>query len=258
MVRGGTLERFVRPRVPGEEEAMETIFQAGRSTKKVVHKRKGTPWSNWDADKKQKCASIMVKHGYRFLRNQYGSETPPASTVRTWIKVLTLNGQLRPAGRPKWLTPREEDQVHRSVVGLRRHGYIVDRETLIVMAHTAVKVSRGDDCALPPLTLHWAKSFRRRYQIGRLRQSTTERPPLTADSWDAVNRWRAELNQIQQNPASFGIAMPSSWTGGLPDELVLGVDETPLHYIPASRGTYVTGAEEAVFIAGLLTLVSPL
>ena len=83
-----------------------------------------------------------------------------------------------------------------------------------------------------------------------MRKSSTDRPPLTADEWAAVNRWRQELLQIQKTPMAFGIGA-TACPNGIPDDLIIGVDETPLHYIPCANGTYVTGNEAGVFIAGL-------
>lgn len=91
-------------------------------------------------------------------------------------------------------------------------------------------------------------SHRRRFGIGRIRKATTDRPPLTNDSWDAVNKWRRELLEIQSSPAAYGIG----FQGVVPDDMVIGVDETPLHYVPNSFGTYVSAAEDAVYINGML------
>ena len=93
-------------------------------------------------------------------------------------------------------------------------------------------------------------SHRRRFGIGRIRKATTDRPPLTNDSWDAVNKWRKELLEIISSPAAYGIG----FHGVVPDDLVIGVNETPLHYVPNSFGTYVSAAEEAVFINGMFQL----
>ena len=93
--------------------------------------------------------------------------------------------------------------------------------------------------------------YRKRFNIGRLRQSTTDRPSLTADTWKAVNVWRRQLGEIQSSPGAWGIGMPADWDGGIPDDLIIGVDETPLHYIPTANGTYVTGTASAVYIAGV-------
>ena len=199
----------------------------------------------------------MVLKGYKVVRNQYGiGTTPPGSTIRTWISTLRVQGNLRLPGRPRWLTVPEEERVYQAVRCLRRHGYVVDRETLITMAASAVQQARGPQVEIPPLSIHWSTAFRRRYKIGRLRASTTDRPPLTEKTWDQVNLWRAELTQLQQGPVDFGVGLPAGWAGGIPDDFIIGVDETPLHYIPTQRGTYVTGGTEAVFIAGSVRDVS--
>ena len=56
---------------------------------------------------------------------------------------MLVNGVLRSPRRPRWLTKEEEDALYQSVVQLRRHGVIVDRETLVIMARVAVQVSCG-------------------------------------------------------------------------------------------------------------------
>ena len=56
---------------------------------------------------------------------------------------MLVIGVLRSPGRPKWLIKEEEDALYQSVVGLRRHGVIVDTETLVIMACVAVQVSCG-------------------------------------------------------------------------------------------------------------------
>ena len=58
------------------------------------------------------------------------------------------------------------------------------------------------------------------------------------------------MNLIQKSPADWGVRMPNGWIGGLPDDFILGVDETPLQYTPSANGTYVTGNESNTFIAG--------
>ena len=62
-------------------------------------------------------------------------------------------------GRPKWLTAGEEDQLYKAILSMRRHSCIVDRETILVMATATMKLSRGQDSALPVMSLHWARHF---------------------------------------------------------------------------------------------------
>ena len=223
----------------------------GKAHTPPKRRRKGTPWSTWSEDQKRECASLMVQKGYKVVRNHYGiGTTPPGSTIRTWISTLRVQGNLRLPGRPRWLTVPEEERVYKAVLCLRRHGYVADRETLITMAASALQQTRGPQAEIPPLSIYWSASFRRRFKIGKLRSSTTDRPPLTEKTWDQVNAWRAELLQLQHSPVDFGVGLPEGWVGGIPDDFIIGVDETPLHYIPSQRGTYVTGGAEAVFIAG--------
>ena len=247
-----TLDRFlvVQPKPAAPDALSALIQQAGADHSKKRQKRKATSWSKWTEEQKRKCCAMLTKHGYRFVRNAHGADTPPASTIRTWTRCLVLKGRLRVPGRPRWLTAKEEEQLYQSVISMRRHGCIVDRETLVVMAQATVRLSRGEQAEVLPITVHWCKAFRysslhpfpiyphrpsicrKRFQIGRLRKPSTERPPLTADNWQAVNEWRAELLQLQRTPADFGIGIPAGWSQGVPDEMVIGVDETPLHYVP--------------------------
>lgn len=162
------MDRFlVRPREEGEGAGapvvlapeVQHIVDVGMQRPKKKRRRGNTPWSNWTEEQKKACCEQFTKHGYMYLRNEYSDSTPPPSTVRTWVQILALKGKLRLAGRPRWLTEAEESRLFNSVVALRRHGCIVDRETLIIMAHAAVKLSRGDDTNLPPLTVHWCKAY---------------------------------------------------------------------------------------------------
>ena len=72
-----------------------------------------------------------------------GPDVPPCSIIRTWSGTMLVIGVLRSPGRPKWLIKEEDDELYQSVVGLRRHGVIVDTETLVIMACVAVQVSCG-------------------------------------------------------------------------------------------------------------------
>ena len=76
------------------------------------------------------------------------------------MATLAMKGRPRAVGRPKCFTDAEEEKLNKGVVSLRRHGLIVDRETLLVMAIYAVKKSRGADCDVPPLTAHWVKGYK--------------------------------------------------------------------------------------------------
>ena len=159
------MDRFLVPRpTPVAEEVLpaevQSIVDAGLHRPKKKRKRSGTPWSKWGDDEKKECCKKFCTYGYMYLRNEYKALTPPPSTVRTWVNILSLKGQLKVPGRPRWLTDIEEQNLYRSIVVLRRHGCIVDRETLLVMAHAAVKLARGDSADLPPLTVHWCKAFR--------------------------------------------------------------------------------------------------
>ena len=156
-----TLERFlVRPREQEAEVATQFIAQAGMDMPKKKRARKGSAWSQWTEDQKQQCCILLAKHGYKHVRNQHGSQTPPASTMRTWMQTMCLQGKLRLPGRPKWLTAGEEDQLYQAILSMRRHGCIVDRETILVMATATMKLSRGQDSALPEMSIHWARHFR--------------------------------------------------------------------------------------------------
>ena len=138
MVKFGLLDKFVvRNETPRPDASVEKVQQAARSHLKVPKpkfSRKGKPWTTWDQDKKLDVAKLVRSQGYNYVRTTLGPDAPPRSTIRTWSGTMLVNGVLRSPGRPRWLTKEEEDTLYQSVVGLRCHGVIVDRETLIIMA----------------------------------------------------------------------------------------------------------------------------
>ena len=108
------MDRFVvkRPLLPAEE-AIDHIQEAGAahhasSKKRPKKTRVVSPWAGWTVEQKQKCCSAFSQHGYRSLLRELGKQCPPASTVRTWCRTLTVKGVLRQPGRPKWLTDPED------------------------------------------------------------------------------------------------------------------------------------------------------
>ena len=182
-----TLDQFLVRRQPLEADAaVHHIQEAGKlhsTRKKLKRCRKGSDWSTWAEETKRQCCATVASHGYKYLQNVYADKCPPASTVRTWRRTLQEKGVLRLPGRPKWLTDTEEANLYRAVVALRRHGCIVDSETLVVMALATVNLSGAADRLLP-LTVHWSKAFRQRWKLGRMRKPSTDRPPLTAANWE--------------------------------------------------------------------------
>ena len=92
--------------------------------------------------------------------------------------------------------------------------------------------------------------LRNRWGIGRLRKPTTDCPPLSSTDWDSVNVWRSELLQIQKDPQAWGVGTPSGWSSGISEDLMIGIDETPLLHVLGASGTYITNSEAGTYIAG--------
>lgn len=91
----------------------------------------------------------------------------------------------------------------------------------------------------------------------KLCRPSTDRPPLTATQALDVNIWRAKLKQLVAQPEQWGVDMPEGFPGPIPDELQLAADETPLHYVPKTKGTYrLEDGSMRTFVAGLHGLYS--
>lgn len=138
-------------------------------------------------------------------------------------------------------------------------GVIVDREVLILLGQESCRIHRGESaeiptglvsrlktCLDPQLTCHWAQSFRRRHGLKRLRKASTDRPPLGLTEVAQVRAWREELQSVMKEPNLWGV--PSAVP--IHPSLVLAADETPLVYIPRSKGTYNGSNDRATYILG--------
>lgn len=116
--------------------------------------------------------------------------------------------------------------VSQSFQTLRQHGVIIDRETLVLMGLHAAQKIRGPAAEQPRLTVHWGKSFRRRFGVGKLRKPATDRPPLSSEDILSLNLWRKQYESIVKSPEMWGIPMPADWGGGIPEDLQVAADET--------------------------------
>lgn len=145
-------------------------------------------------------------------------------------------------GRPTLLTEVEEKIVFESVRYLRQKGSTVDREVLQVLGKRAMSEVRSLPLGrLPDLSDHWAKSFRKRYSLTKLRKPTTDRGISSAAQLQADEQWRQAYLEVVRNPGRFGIIVPADGPHQLPEYMQLAADETPLQYCPVVRGTYQEG-----------------
>ena len=159
-----TMNRFLlvqkkKPPTDAEVGRIEDAGAAALNKPKTKRDRKTTDWFTWSEAEKKACAQKYRVHGLKYLKNAYGDRCPPSSTVRTWCNTLAMKGQLRTPGRPRWLSDAEEEKLYKAVVSLRRHGCIIDRETLLVMASEASQANGSQDRAFP-MSLSWSKGFR--------------------------------------------------------------------------------------------------
>lgn len=88
-------------------------------------------------------------------------------------------------------------------------------------------------CILP------CHSHRRRHKLTKLRCPTTDRRPLTDAQCAELEQWKLDYMNLIQRPTEYGIVLPPGHLQmGIPEELQLAVDESPLQYVPACKGTY--------------------
>jgi hypothetical protein len=80
--------------------------------------------------------------------------------------------------------------------------------------------------------------------LKKLRRASTDRPPLGMADVLHLRQWRTELLSVIKEPSAWGL--PSATE--IHPSLILAADETPLVYIPRSKGTYGTG--RTTFIVG--------
>ena len=206
------------------------------------------PWLNWPPSRKESVASQYRASGYLATKLQLGRDCPPASTFRTWAGAQQKQRAMNIRGRPTALAREEEAAVAEAVQQLRTSGNVVDSEVLILLGRSVVAESRGPAAELPSLTASWAQGYRRRWKLSKVRKSSTDRVPLTPSQTIEVNMWRSELQSLAADPYGWGLLVPAGFSGAIPEELLLAADETPLHYIPQSRGPYSDKTSKAVYV----------
>lgn len=230
-------------------------------------KKRNKVWVAWTLQQKIQCASQLARHGYGTLRTRY-PVCPPYSTIRGWLKLLDEDAVFRVPGRPCFLNAEEEKILMESLIQMRREGTIVDNEVMLLVGMEVLKFKRGAHCDVH-LSVGWAKSFRRRHGIKKLNKGSTDRPPLSIEQKNLVNKWKEEYESIALEPHNWGVEVPIAWDAGVPigmhafvivipcsfpspAELQLCADETPLPYIPRTKGTYrLPDGTSRTFIFGL-------
>ena len=105
---------------------------------------------------------------------------------------------------------------------------------------------------VPPISLSWVAFFRQRHRFTKLRQGSTDRPNSTVADLQADNAWRAQLLDVCQHPAEYGLTGCDT----IPKEFLLGLDETPLPYGVRLR-TYDVSNARGTLIVGYSFLLGP-
>ena len=101
---------------------------------------------------------------------------------------------------------QEEKELAQLVRVLRLDGVAVDYDVIIRMALDIIGEARGLTTAdLPCLTPNWAKGFKVRHGLSKLRMATTDRPPNTQHEVEQDNAWRMEFSDMVQHPKDYGI-----------------------------------------------------
>ena len=129
---------------------------------------------------------------------------------------------------------------------LRHDGVPLDTEVICEMARDVVAEKRGielDEVAM--MSRSWVSMFRSRHRFCKMRQSSTDRPNSTVEDVKSDNLWRQELLDVCCHPADYGI----DGCDEIPKDLLLGMDETPLHYGFRLK-TYDTQHPRSVLILG--------
>ena len=109
--------------------------------------------------------------------------------MASWVVRRKAKMAIHGRGRPTLLSESEEKVVVDRVKYLRQKGAPVDKKILQELGKKAMSVVRAlHDDKLPPLSEHWAKSFRKRNSLCRLRRSTTHRGVSTVDQLQAGKR----------------------------------------------------------------------
>ena len=113
---------------------------------------------------------------------------------------------------------------------LRLDGVAVDYDVMCRIGREIAAERRGVPVhEVPVLSRSWAKGFKMRHSLNKLRVASTDRPANTAAEVDADNAWRCEVQDIIQHPADYGVGVD---TQSLPAHCIYGLDKTPLLHAP--------------------------
>jgi len=77
----------------------------------------------------------MSAIGLNAAKIKFGA-LPSGSTIRGWRDQVALHGVLKGVGRPTFLADEEEAHVFTTFRPLRLEGAIVEKEVLVVTAHS--------------------------------------------------------------------------------------------------------------------------
>ena len=197
------------------EEAMEKERRQGKE------KKQGRPWHKWTTERKNAVTTQFKAVGYKGLKLQLGGDCPPLSTIKGW--EAHPGSTCRPAGRPRYLTEPEEEQLKNFVQRTRSRGAVVDRQSLCLMASELVKITRGPNATIPAFSHNWVRSYRLRNGLTRLRAANTDRTEASEEEIRADNAWKVDFKKVLETPSRFGIPLENP----MPSCAVLAADETP-------------------------------
>jgi hypothetical protein len=187
------MDKFVTRQDQSEVDhhaVVDSVVSAAMARAKV--KKEKVPWMSWPDSKKEHLASLFKKGGWAACKLAMGSVNVPKSTVRDWSKA---KGKLRKPGRPGLLTEAEEQIVFDSIKAVRSLGGPVDGDGLVVLAEEALSKTREGQ--KPNLGVSWAASYRRRWELGKLRRVTSDRPVDSPGDVENDNKWRRTYHSHQ-------------------------------------------------------------
>ena len=210
-------------------------------------------WVHWSDEEKDGLLHkfVAVGRSYRRLK-MVTPRCPPRSTLLGWRWQRLHRPAYRPMGRPGLLTGAEELELlnvlklARQVCGpslylLRtrpsppRRGAVLDSETVGTFAHEVSRLGRPSSSAAPrsSFTADWVTHFKKRHGLSNLRGSSSDKPPSSYQDIIGDNDWRQAYLSFVENPAVLGVDSPA-----IPASLQFAADETPLQYVPRTRGTF--------------------
>lgn len=229
---------------PTERSTEDCQLRMAAALEKRIQERKrdsykAKPWAEWTEEQRMECAALYAKSGHKACLLQYGSTTPPTTTLRNWNTAIKEKGMLGRSGRPKIMDDREEAELKKFVSAHRQEGAPIDRESLTVLAtelHNTLHPDTPPEEA-PQFDKWWAKNTAKRMGL-TMRTPDSDRPISTAYDKLRDNDWRQQFKDVCSDPSSYGISFPDGVEKRIPAELQFGVDETPLQYFPEARRTY--------------------